>query len=466
MKLRHWQSECATSALHHYHTNSQHFFCLATPGAGKSIMAAEVAKRLLETKEIDFILCFSPSKTVSLSLQSTFNRYLDEQFDGMMGSVGRSMTYQNMAFLNNAFWQLLSNHRVLVVFDEVHHCAGHTLENANSWGAEILSKVKDHAAFTLSLSGTPWRSNQMPIVLGRYIEPDFTLECDYVYGVKEAIVDKVCRQPTLVLMDNNEIQITDSNAQTSTYQSLQAAIDETNCNYQSILHNLSALVQILTRANQTLDRIRQANPNAAGLVVASSIAHAELIQQQMSLIGVHAVLVTYRDPNAAQVIEAFKTNCSKWIISIGMISEGTDIPRLQVCCHLSRVKTELYFRQVLGRILRRNEDRNQEAWLYTFAEPNLVEFAHRLEQEIPVPNLILKEQFQVSLEIEHLEQPTPYPPASSDFESINSSQTSELTDPPQDETWALGSFQFQTEPKIDFNGDFRERVVEAYNSPF
>ena len=36
-----------------------------------------------------------------------------------------------------------------------------------------------------------------------------------------------------------------------------------------------------------------------------------------------------------------------------MISEGTDIPRLRVCCHLSRIRTELRYRQVLGRILRR-----------------------------------------------------------------------------------------------------------------
>ncbi len=66
-----------------------------------------------------------------------------------------------------------------------------------------------------------------------------------------------------------------------------------------------------------------------------------------------------------------------------MISEGTDIPRLQVCCHMSSVKTELYFRQVLGRILRVNNSSNQQAWLLTFAEENLVGFAERIEQDLP-----------------------------------------------------------------------------------
>lgn len=63
-----------------------------------------------------------------------------------------------------------------------------------------------------------------------------------------------------------------------------------------------------------------------------------------------------------------------------MVSEGTDIPRLQVCCHLSRVKTELYFRQVLGCILRISHAPNQEAWLFTLAEEKLSIFAHRIDQ--------------------------------------------------------------------------------------
>lgn len=66
-----------------------------------------------------------------------------------------------------------------------------------------------------------------------------------------------------------------------------------------------------------------------------------------------------------------------------MISEGTDIPRLQVCCHMSSVKTELYFRQVLGRILRINSSTPQQAWLFTFAEQSLIQFAERIEDDIP-----------------------------------------------------------------------------------
>ncbi len=45
--LRSWQDSCITRALEHF-TVTPHFFCQATPGAGKTRMAAELASRLLE----------------------------------------------------------------------------------------------------------------------------------------------------------------------------------------------------------------------------------------------------------------------------------------------------------------------------------------------------------------------------------------------------------------------------------
>ncbi len=93
--------------------------------------------------------------------------------------------------------------------------------------------------------------------------------------------------------------------------------------------------------------------------------------------------MTYRHEAPLAEIERFRKNSTQWIVSVGMISEGTDIPRLQVCCHISSIKTELYFRQVLGRILRVSDASHQQAWLFTFAEQSLIEFAERIEQDIP-----------------------------------------------------------------------------------
>ncbi|MFT4899455.1 MAG: superfamily II DNA or RNA helicase [Flavobacteriales bacterium] len=66
-----------------------------------------------------------------------------------------------------------------------------------------------------------------------------------------------------------------------------------------------------------------------------------------------------------------------------MVSEGTNIPRLQVCCHLTNIRTELHYRQILGRILRVTDAKKQEATLFMPAEPRLVEYAYRISEDIP-----------------------------------------------------------------------------------
>nr|WP_246481090.1 DEAD/DEAH box helicase family protein [Motiliproteus sediminis] len=371
----------------------RHFLCLATPGAGKTTMAAELAARLLESGQIDFVLCFAPSVAVTKGLETTFQRKLNKRFDGRIGAVGGAYTYQSMRTLGEDFWSLFETHRVLVVFDEIHHCAGSDQGGVNSWGQEILVRIQHRAAFTLALTGTPWRSDKRPIVLAEYSDPAGEIQCDYVYGLKEAVLDGVCRKPSIVLVDNDRLALKQEQEE-SLYSGLQELFANSDARYQQLLHNPEALRFCLSLACEQLDRLRVSNPDAGGLVVASSIAHAEKIAALLQHgFGKSASIVTYKHKNAGTIIDQFRRGSQEWIVSVGMISEGTDIPRLQVCCHLSRITTELYFRQVLGRILRITARCGANAWLYTFAEPQLVEFANRVAEEIPSGNLLRFESF-------------------------------------------------------------------------
>ncbi|EOE7079033.1 DEAD/DEAH box helicase [Enterobacter hormaechei] len=119
-------------------------------------------------------------------------------------------------------------------------------------------------------------------------------------------------------------------------------------------------------------------------MVASSVEHAfELLNILEKEFAKTATVVTYHDKQAISKIDRFRNGTTEWIVSVGMISEGTDIPRQQVWYHLSTVKTELYFRQILGRIVRINRFKNQEAWLFTIATQELTLFAERLAEELP-----------------------------------------------------------------------------------
>ncbi len=363
MRLRGWQSACVEKALTQFRRGDNHFLCLATPGAGKTAMAATLAQRLLVLGLIDLVVCFSPSIIVASDFQISLQAHTQARMDGLIGSRGCSLTYQSMLHLDDGFWELLQAYRVLVIFDEIHHCAGDSVENANAWGEKIIRHIQGRAAYTLALTGTPWRSDRIPIALSQYCQEN-RIHCDFVYGLAQAIRDNVCRAPSITLVDNDRIVVKHGD-KTDRYSSFADLLKESECSYQQLIDNDTLIVYLLKQSAKKLSQVRKHHATAGGLIVAASVDHAHkiavLLERQL---GQRACIATYLEDDAHAAIDAFRNNTDLWIISVGMISEGTNIPRLRVCCHLTRVKTELHFRQVLGRILRVGNDAPGVSYLY------------------------------------------------------------------------------------------------------
>lgn len=388
MKLRRWQSEAINAALNKYQSGEPHFLCLATPGAGKTLMASMIAKNLITAEEIDLVLCFSPSVNIATSLRDNVEQQLNCRLDGKLGSKGFSLTYQSMLNIEPSLWSsLLTENRVLVIFDEIHHCAGNIYGGANAWGQTIIQHIQNKAIYTLALTGTPWRSDRIPIVLSSYCQ-EGKIQCDYSYGLDLAIKDGVCRVPKITAVDNENIQLKGEYSNEK-FESFSDFLKQSGCSYQHLLENKTLISHLLKLSEKKLKGIRQKQSNAAGLIVAASVEHAMdiacILEREL---GEKAYIVTYMHDNSQETIRYFRNSTDKWIISVGMISEGTDIPRLRVCCHLTRVKTELYFRQVMGRVLRSNGKHGEGGYIYMPAEPNLVEYAYRVADDIPEQNTI------------------------------------------------------------------------------
>ena len=285
--LRDWQNRCINRALE-YFTVTPHFFCQATPGAGKTRMAAELAGQLLEQNRIELVLCFAPSCQVVEGFRSTFAAVLGKRLDGRIGAVGAAFTYQAMEYRDEAFWQLLDDYRVLVVFDEIHHCAGHDSLLSNAWGQQILQRIQNRATFTLALSGTPWRSDDRAIALARYSTPEGHLICDYRYGLKEAIEDGVCRSPRIVLLDNQKVKLTEelgADSSVRLFPSFANLLEESPITYEELLRHDEVIAKLLDLGCSKLSQLRQFKPDAAGLVVATDIEHAQQIAQTLDARG-------------------------------------------------------------------------------------------------------------------------------------------------------------------------------------
>ncbi|WOT05852.1 DEAD/DEAH box helicase [Shewanella youngdeokensis] len=461
MKLRQWQHDCVKKALVTYKSQN-HFMCLATPGAGKTVMAAELAARLITMGKVDFVLCFSPSSEVNESIRANFSRRLLKRFDGLMGAIGSVYTYQSMSSLTPEFWQLLHSHNVFVIMDEVHHLKGTELNNANAWGEEVLLNIQNQACYTLALSGTPWRSDSAPIVLSRFTEPDNTIHCDFVYGLKQAVADGVCRKPNIALIDNDKIRL-DDELESETFSSIAELLKGSGFSYKALINNQQVMHYMLSQGIKKLEQIRQENPLAGGLIVASSIKHAkQLYQSLIADFKQTACIVTSKLKHPSHTIEAFRQNDTQWIVSVGMISEGTDIPRLQVCCHLSRIKTEMHYRQVLGRILRVTSAEVQQAWLFTLAEASLTEFAYRIDQDLPENSVIVEqiEQQELNLALSHKPTSTEFDhDLSSNLHFSDISLATKAATPPH-----LIDMEEENSYNLALLGGYKEQIVRMFDT--
>ncbi len=317
MRLRKWQRESVEQAINAYLEGIQEFSVLASPGAGKTIMSATLSKRLNDMGLIDFVLFLSPTVNVSSNVKKVFSGVLNRNFDGLFGSLGVSKTYQSLTSLNAEFWNIFDNFRVLVILDEVHHLGGQTSASANVWGREVIEKIQRRSTFILSMSGTPWRSDYKPVTTLKMDNNTGTAQCDYAYGIRDAIRDSVCRIPVINFVDNCNLNLRKDSGEHRTYGSILTLLENENCSYEQIVNNESVLKFILQTSISKLNSIRRRNKDAAGLIVASSVEHAKLIYKILRKhFDESAELVAHSLKDSLETISAFEKANSKWLVSI------------------------------------------------------------------------------------------------------------------------------------------------------
>jgi superfamily II DNA or RNA helicase len=109
---------------------------------------------------------------------------------------------------------------------------------------------------------------------------------------------------------------------------------------------------------------------------------ADLVERET---GIAPVLVLSDQGAASRKIEQFRAGQAPWMVAVRMVSEGVDVERLCVGVYATNYLTELYFRQVVGRFVRRiRELGNQQpaAALYIAEEETLVSYARRIAEVV------------------------------------------------------------------------------------
>src|SRR3954447_15483820 len=142
---------------------------------------------------------------------------------------------------------------------------------------------------------------------------------------------------------------------------------------------------MLRDADTLLGKARAVIPDAAGLVLCDDRAHARATAALLRTIaGSKPVVVVSDEPQAHARIDKFARGDARWLVAVNMVSEGVDVPRLVVAAYATVKRTDLFFRQAVGRVVRRraHDPADLVATVFLPADPTLTACAERVEVEL------------------------------------------------------------------------------------
>ena len=386
------------------------FMLHAFPGTGKTLLSTLVAKFLIEEKFIDQVVICVPSRQLRRQMERDGREvglWLNKKSLEPRSFHGIVCTYSQIGNVNRETGHMLNaeilreickEKKTMVIADECHH-----LSDQKNWGESFQNAFSPTVA-RLMTTGTPFRSDgsRLPWVKYRNRVLDLSPPHAFSYGygfskwnkIYCALADKVVRDVVIVPWDGlinfsikeytDDILINEQEYSHTLKDNIDALypdeLDENgtiirnNANLRSKIksHRRRACIECGTKshpygteyvrkqliaANDQLKECRRMHPHAGGLIVCDGIEHANSISKALKhLTGEESVVVHSDTGKDARSIEEFTKDKTpsrkKWIIAVGMISEGVDIPHLRVCVYLSSIQAQLRWTQIIGRIIR------------------------------------------------------------------------------------------------------------------
>lgn len=423
--LREWQKQAMLELESHTGSN---FLASATPAAGKTTFGLRVAHHMLSTGRVSRVVVVGPTTHICRQWALDAARYgIDLEpnrpnSDGPEPSDfhGVAVTYQTVAS-GPATHTVAARRPTLVIADEPHH-----MGDQASWGISAREAF-GHATFRLLLSGTPFRSDNEAIPWVAYNE-DGVSSADYTYGYPEALVDRVCRPVTFLPYDGEMEWSSDGKVWNADFDLVLPANESARRLRTALDADGDWMGEVLRDADRKLEEVRQSgHPDAGGLVVASDQEHARSIARRIYFIsGEQPEIVMSDEPDASNRIADFSAGDRRWLVSVLMVSEGVDIPRLRVGVYATAARTELFFRQVVGRFIRTTPSpRRQMSYLLLPADGRLKKLAFEIERE---RNHALDLAPALADELEELEEELPDRLPAGEAFQVLSSTGAELDD--------------------------------------
>lgn len=399
MELRKWQATALEIASDHF-ARQEPVLIEAYPGSGKTFFGASAFIKWRQSQKRSAIIVV-PSLIIGESWAKTFSRMgVNVAYRNGMDDV-MNMPYSDYSAVCITYQAISANRNpdqfrrfleqkgesLMIIFDEVHHCG-----ESNVWGQ--VAKQCEKAGAILCLTGTPFRLDgcRIPFVKYKQLGDEQVCEPAYKYQYRDALADSVVRP--VVFMTQDGIAVWEDFAEGVEVKSALSA---------SGAHSWKALTtatmpsdysrKMLESGWQRIQDLRVEDPKAAQIVFASDNRSAdEYVEMITEVCGFRPIVVhSDVDEDSKEIINRFRDSSEPILVSVRMVAEGVDIPRLRVAVCLTNKHgfsqdsgESLAMEQMLGRIVRMRGDldiEDQSCYFYVPRTENVEKWALRIRED-------------------------------------------------------------------------------------
>ncbi len=368
-KPRGWQAKALQELLRIYETKNVCVLECVT-GGGKTFFASYLAAELCVNGGIEEIVIIAPSTPIKQNWAGTIESFSITCISSNYGTSGvdaLSVTY--IGAMNDSVMEKISKKKKrLLIVDEFHHA-----ERDAPWGVAV-DEIAKRSTKVLMLTGTPWRSEgEIALLKDNGYYKDGQVIPDFRYTYRQDLDQDEENRATVYV----HFSFVDSDAKNQeTGQEVKLAIDgddwtkvaneddkrplgiHVGIKDQRLSNNLMARSMLSLGISKLEIAKHETKGRAIGLVVARNIQEARFIESYLTEVHDQRAEVIASDDDRAserlsQIKKANRANSPDWIVSVGMVSEGVDIPQIKVIVYLSAIMTLLYLVQVIGRCMRR-----------------------------------------------------------------------------------------------------------------
>jgi len=346
-----------------YAQGSKRAFLVVATGLGKTLMAAEVTRRLWEGQGVRKILVLCHAVELSVQLQKSFWAQLGKRiptqlfFGGDIPVPIDGITFGLYQSLFNNLGGITPDAFDLIIVDEAHH----------AWAANFASCIhRLRPKFLLGMTATPWRGDGRDLELmfgspvaklslvdgmrmGHLAKVDYRVMCD---NIKWDEIPRLARKKLSIRKLNKTLFVPQRD---------------------------DAIVAKILDVARAIDR-----PKIA--VFSASIQHAEKFSQLLNASGIKTGVVSSKDrPAAHKTLLNFAADRLDAIASVDILNEGIDVPDINIVVFLRATHSRRIFVQQLGRGLRINPSKKNVVVLDFVTDIRRLSAITELDKEAKAP---------------------------------------------------------------------------------